>query len=395
MATRTGTTRATTTSGVARSADDSAKRQGLAGFSFLDLLHAWLDFRRTKRNSASALAFERDLEDNLRDIYDRLIAGTWSPGPSICFVIQRPKPREVWAASCGDRVVHWALHNAIAPAIYRSFIADSCACIPGRGTLYAVERLEAKVRCLTQGWQKPAYYLKCDVANFFVSIDKPRLRALLERRIADPGWLSLATVILMHDPRRDVVLQSSAAELALIPPHKSLFNAPVDKGLPIGNLSSQFFANIYLDELDQFVKHRIGARHYVRYVDDFVLLHESPRWLNVARDAIADFIDERLALQLNDRKTVLQPVRRGLDFAGQVIRPHRRTLRRRTYNDALARTAATPAQDLLETANSYFGLLRQTTHSHRDRARLANLMRRRGHVVNRDLTQTYRRAHGR
>lgn len=363
-----------------------------AGFSFLDLFHAYLDFRHTKRNSASALAFERDLEDNLRDLYDRLIAGTWSPGPSICFVIKRPKPREVWAATCADRVVHWLLYNAIAPAITRTFIADSCACIPGRGTLYAVRRLEAKSRSLTQNWQRPAFYLKCDIANFFVSIDKPTLLRCFQWRIRDAGWLELATTILLHDPRVDVVIQSSAAELALIPPHKSLFNAPAHKGLPIGNLSSQFFANIYMDALDQFVKHRLGARHYVRYVDDFVLLHESAVWLNEARAEIEAFLDRELLLNLNPGKTVLQPIARGMDFAGQVIKPWHTIIRRRTFNDALRRTSGASDDALFETANSYFGLLRQSQHSHQDRARLANVVRDRGHAVNRALTQTYRRA---
>lgn len=287
-------------------------------------------------------------------------------------------------------MVHHLLYNRIAPRFHKAFIADTCACIEGRGTLFAVERLEAKVRSQTQNWSRPAFYLKCDIANFFVAIDKRILMQRLAARIPEHWWLQLTAQVLFHDPRVDVCLQSPPARLALIPAHKSLFAQPDLLGLPIGNLSSQFFANVHLDALDQFVKHRIGARHYVRYVDDFVLLHDPPRWLNAARDAIAAFLEEQLRLRLNDRKTILQPIHRGIDFAGQVIKPWRTTLRRRTFNDALARTATAPAADLFETANSYFGLLRQATHSHHDRARLANIVRRRGHAVNQRLTQTYR-----
>ncbi len=388
-ATRTRTGR-TTTTGRARSADWS--EGGHADFSFAELVQAYLDCRRTKRNSHTALAFEQDLERNLCQLRDDLVDGSWQPSPSICFVITRPKPREVLASPFRDRVVHHLYYNRIAPRFHRAFIADSCACIEERGTLYAVERLEAKIRSHTRNWTQPAYYLKCDVANFFVAIDKRVLLQRLAGRIPELWWLQLTSTILFHDPRPTIIHQSPPARLALIPPHKSLFNQPPHLGLAIGNLSSQFFANVYLDALDQFVKHRLRVRHYVRYVDDFVLLHDSPQWLNAARDAMDAFLQAELGLRLNPRKTVLQPIDRGIDFAGQLIKPHRRILRRRTFNDAMARTARVPAVDLFETANSYFGLLRQATHSHGDRARLANLLRERGHSVNQALTQTYRRA---
>lgn len=385
-ATRTTTTR-TTSSALAPSADGNAP-----DFTFAELAKAYFDCRRTKRNSASALAFEERLERNLRRLFDELQAGTYRPGRSICFVITRPKPREVWAAEFRDRIVHHLLHNRIAPRFYRGFISDSCACIPGRGTLYAAQRLEAKVRSITQNWQQPAHYLKCDLANFFVSIDKRIVLDLLARKTNEPWWLQLAEHILMHDPRQDYELRGDEHALALVPPHKRLALQPAHLGLPIGNLSSQFFANVYLDQLDQFVKHRIGARHYIRYVDDFVLLHESPQWLNEARDHIEHFLNMALAARLNPRKTVLQPVARGIDFVGQVIKPFHRTTRQRTRNAALHRTRETPAEDLLETANSYFGLLRQASHSHHDRAQLANVLRDRGHSIKADLTKTYRRA---
>nr|WP_294864390.1 RNA-directed DNA polymerase [uncultured Pseudogulbenkiania sp.] len=387
MATRTTTTR-TPSSVRGPSADSSAE---LAGFSFRDLVGAYFDCRHTKRNSASALAFEVNLERNLVTLFDQLHAGTYQPGRSICFVVTRPKPREVWAADFRDRIVHHLLYNRISPRFHASFVADSCACIPGRGTLYAAERLESKVRSVTENWSKPAYYLKLDLANFFVSIDKDVLRHQLAERVHEPWWMALAEQILMHDPRADFQFRGRPERMELVPPHKRLMNQPAHLGLPIGNLSSQFFANVYLDALDQFAKHRVGAKHYVRYVDDFILLHESAQWLNQAKAHIETFLQERLHVRLNPRKTILQPVSRGIDFVGQVIKPWTRTTRRRSYRQAIERCAHLDGEALFEAANSYFGLLGQATHSHHDRARLANVLRRRGYSINHNMTKTFRR----
>jgi len=215
--------------------------------TFSALVQAYFDCRRAKRNSTSALAFEIDLEQNLLDLYDELMNGRYRPGRSICFVITRPKPREVWAAQFRDRIVHHLLYNQVAERFHRSFIADSCACIPGRGTLYAAERLEHHVRSITQNWAVPAMYMKCDLSNFFVSIDKRILLSRLASKIHEPYWMALAGQILMHDPRTDFEMRGDPALLARVPAHKRLINADEHHGLPIGNLSSQFFANVLLD----------------------------------------------------------------------------------------------------------------------------------------------------
>lgn len=388
-ATRTTTTR-TTSSVPAPSADQSERHH--ADFSFEELVQAYLDCRETKRNSASALAFELNLERNLCQLHDELNSGIYRPGRSICFVITRPKPREVWAAEFRDRIVHHLLYNRIAPRFYAGFIADSCACIPGRGTLYGAKRLEAKIRSITENWSKPAHYLKLDIANFFVSINKHVVRELLAKRISEPWWMQLAEQVLFHDPRENFEFRGNSYLLNRVPSHKRLTSQPSHLGLPIGNLSSQFFANVLLDALDQHIKHGLRCRHYVRYVDDMVLLHASPQCLNQARADIEAWLPEHLGLRLNPAKTILQPVERGVDFVGQVIKPWRCSTRRRTFNEALSRTGQMPADELFETANSYFGLLRQASHSHHDRARLANILRRRGHCINKGFTKTYRRS---
>jgi len=384
MAGSTTTTRTTSVSR-APSADLS-----VAPFQFEDLVQAYYDCRQRKRNTASALRYEQDMEINLLDLHDDLIAGTYRPGRSICFVVTRPKAREVWAAEFRDRIVHHLLYNHIGARIESSFIADTCACIPGRGTLYAATRLEAKIRSATQNWSRPCFYLKCDLANFFVAIDKRVLAQQLGARISEPWWLALAQQVLMHDPRTDYETRSPRHLFARVPQHKRLTSQPAHLGLPIGNLSSQFFANIYLDALDQFAKHTLKARHYIRYVDDFIFLHESPQQLNQWLAQVEAFLPG-LGARLNPSKTILQPVDRGVDFVGHVIKPWRRTTRKRSLAQALKRTAAAPAEDLRETANSYFGLLGQASHSARGRESLARVVLLRGNSVNAALTKTYRK----
>ncbi|MDE3023629.1 MAG: RNA-directed DNA polymerase [Pseudomonadota bacterium] len=362
-----------------------------ADFSFEELTKAYFDCRENKRNSQTALLFEQDLEHNLFKLYEDLINGVYTPGKSICFVITHPKPREVWAAEFRDRIVHHLLYNHISPRFYASFIADSCACIPGRGTLYAVKRLESKIRSITQNWSKEAYYLKMDLANFFVSIDKQMVHTKLAEKISEPWWLQLADTVLFHDPRQNFEYRGNPERLNRVPSHKRLGNHPSHLGLPIGNLSSQFFANVLLDAFDQHCKHQLHAKHYIRYVDDFILLHESKQWLNDVKRDIESWLPENLSLHVNPSKTILQPIERGVDFVGQLIKPWNRSTRKRTVYEAIRRINTIPMNELFEVANSYFGLLRQAQHSHHDRALLSNALRRRGYTIKSDLTKTYRR----
>ena len=385
-ATRTTTTRAPRS---ARSPSADWIEWG-NGFSGDEVVTAYRDCRRTKRNSISALAFEANLERNLVNLHDELANGSYVPGRSKCFIITHPKPREVWAADFPDRVVQHMIYNRIGPRFERSFIADSCACIKGRGTLYAARRLEAKIRSITENWSRPAHYLKCDVANFFVSIPKPLLLDLFLRKIPEPPWRWLTEVVLMHDPRENFDYLGNPALMDLVPPHKRLLEQRPHFGLAIGNLISQFAANVLLDVLDQFVKHALRVRHYIRYVDDFIFLDESPARLNEILAKVTAFLPQYLGIDLNPHKTILQPIERGVDFVGQVIKPWCRSTRKRTRKEALRRVAAAPADEFLQVANSYFGLLGQASASHYDRAALANVVRSCGHAVNHALTKTYR-----
>ena len=189
------------------------------------LFEAYYDCRKRKRNTASALAFEIDLESNLMALFEELRAGEWQPQPATVFVVRHPKPREVWAAAFRDRIVHHLVYNAIAPKIERAFIHDSCACIRDRGTLYGANRLQHHLASVTENWTKPAFVLKADIANFFGSIRQDILFAKLSRLVTDPTMLDLCRKLVFQDVRKDAVVKSTAKELALVLPHKSLFQA--------------------------------------------------------------------------------------------------------------------------------------------------------------------------
>lgn len=326
--------------------------------SVLEVFQAYYDCRKAKRNTWSALEFEQNLERNLMDLYYELTAGEYKPGRSIMFVITKPKAREVWAANFRDRVVHHILYNRYADHFYQRFIHDSYACIPEKGTLRAANRVQGFIRSVTKNYTQSAWFLKADVANFFVSIDKSILDTLLAKRITDPWWMALTRTILHKDPKENVYIKSNSALLSKVPAHKSLLNATAGFGLPIGNLSSQFFANVYLDALDQYAKHTLKLRHYARYVDDIVVIGDSGIELNKAYEKLSAFAETHLALKFHLNKKEINLVELGVNFVGYIIKPWCMYVRRSTIDNMYKRTALhSDFEPLRATVNSYFGML--------------------------------------
>ncbi len=268
----------------------------------------WRQYRRcraNKRNSLHQLAFEVDAEAQLLALGAELRAHRYRPGTSVCFVTGGPKPREVFAAAFRDRVVHHLLVSQQERIFEPRFIHDSYACRRGKGTLAASDRLGAQLRKVSANGRRRAWALQLDVASFFPSVDKSVLFELLCRPVRDPELRWLTRVVLFHDPTTDYRFRSLRRDAP--PPgqpgypvarEKSLFGKGNRQGLPIGNLTSQFWGNVYLDALDQYVKRTLRCRHYLRYVDDTVLLSESREELVAWRAAIAAFLDQRLQLCL-------------------------------------------------------------------------------------------------
>ncbi len=224
-------------------------------FSPENIHRQYLRCRRNKRNTLNALRFEYDLEENLMRLKEELQRQTYRPSRSVCFVVTRPKLREIFAADFRDRVVHHILVEALEKVWEPRFIHDTYACRKGKGTHRAVKRLQGFMRRVSRNNTQRAYFLQLDIRGFFFNINKEILYQIIAKRIRNHEILWLARTVIFHDCTKNVLLKGKKSLLKGVPPHKTLFNTENKRGLPIGNLTSQFFANVYLNELDQFVKH--------------------------------------------------------------------------------------------------------------------------------------------
>lgn len=313
-------------------------------FSFENIHRHYINCRRNKRNTHNALRFEVQQELNLLQLQRELQDRSYRPTRSVCFFATKPKLREIFAADFRDRVVHHVLVDYLEAIWEPIFIHDSYACRKGKGVHAGVKRLQRFLRQVTANGARPAWYLQLDIRNYFMTIDKAILFRILAPKIRDDDALWLTRLLVFHDCTEDFVLRGNPALLESIPPHKTLFNAAYNKGLPIGNLNSQFFANVYLNVLDQFVKHELKCRHYLRYCDDFVLLAESPEQLMAWKRRIESFLTERLELALNPARQRLAPVSNGIDFLGYIVRRDYLLVRRRVVNNLKEKLRAYEAQ---------------------------------------------------
>jgi retron-type reverse transcriptase len=285
-------------------------------YAFDNLYQAFRQARKGgKRKKESVAAFELDLEANLWQLHSELRDQTYRPGSYHNFYIQERKRRLISAAPFRDRVVHHALCNVIQPIFERRFIYDSYACRVGKGTHRAVDRAQAFAR-------RRKYVLQCDVQQFFPSIDHQILRSFLARHIADEQVLGLI----------DMILESGTGVLSSVYrmqwfPGDDIFAVNRPRGLPIGNLTSQHWANVYLDRLDHFVKEELRCHCYLRYCDDFLLFHDHKAQLWEWRAAIIDFLST-LRLHLHEERAVVFPARTGITWLGYRVFPYYCLLRK-------------------------------------------------------------------
>ena len=298
-------------------------------FSFQKLLKAYYHCRQRKRKTINAAKFELNFESGLLKLEQELKDKTYHPGRSICFVITDPKPREVFAADFRDRIIHHLLVGFLEPFWEKKFIHHSYSCRREKGAHLAIKDLKRFIRKASNNFSRPAYYLQVDVSGFFMSLKKNILFAMIARHLKNLDCLWLTKQIIDYDPTKNFYYKGDPNFHRLIPPHKSLFGVPTGQGLPIGNLTSQFFANVYLNELDQFAKHRLKIKYYLRYVDDLVLIHKNPEQLRLWRRQIDQFLNEKLKLELHPQKTILQSIYKGINFVGFVVKPRYTLIRRK------------------------------------------------------------------
>jgi hypothetical protein len=345
-------------------------------FTFKEIYKAYLSCRKNKRNTINALKFEINLESNLHELVYVLNNKTYFPTRSVCFSIKDPKPREVFAADFKDRIVHHVIYNYLNPIYEKIFIFDSFACRKGKGTLKAVKRLQSFTCKITKNQTKKCFYLQLDIFNFFMSIDKNILYNILCKKIKNKNILHLLKTVLFHNPINDYVQKGPNYKQQKVPFHKSLFNVENGKGLPIGNLTSQLFANIYLNELDQYLKHILKIKYYVRYVDDFVILADNKKELLFYKSKITFFLNDALSLRFKE-SNLLAPITNGINFVGYIIKPKYLLSRNRNIKNIYKKLNLFKKENinlnykytlfkydnisnLINSLNSYFGYLKHS-----------------------------------
>lgn len=324
------------------------------------LFIAWEGFRKGKQSRKDVMQFEGRLEQHLFKLHRELQSGTYKHSAYSAFTICDPKQRRIHKATVHDRIAHHAVFAALNPIFEPTFIAHSFSCRKGKGTHRGIEALEKMLRQVSRNCTRSCYALKCDVHQFFASVDHAILLEILEKRIKDERLLRLL---------KEIIGSFTSAD-------PTLFE---HKGIPIGNLTSQLFANVYLNEFDQFMKHKLKVKHFIRYTDDFVVVSDDEKYLHMLLPSIRSFLQETLHLDLHPHKVTIRKFRQGIDFLGYIVLPHHRLVRTKTKRRMLRKLhekVASSSVGLLSKENaeqslhSYLGVL-----SHADCYRLSQDLR--------------------
>jgi retron-type reverse transcriptase len=269
--------------------------------------------------------------DNILSLRADLINGTYRHGGYQAFKISDPKPRDIHKACVRDRLVHHAIYRQLYPFFDKTFIADSFSCRNDKGTHAAMNRFRTFAYVVSKNDTRTCWVLQCDIRKFFASVDHAVLIEIMKSYIADQRIVGLLEEVI------------------------GSFSTTSGVGLPLGNLTSQLFVNVYMNEFDQFIKHILRAKHYIRYADDFVILASNREWLEIILPEIRNFLANRLKLTLHPSKVSIKTLASGVDVLGWVHFPDHRVLRTRTKRRAIARVAADPNEQRVA---SYVGMLK-------------------------------------
>ena len=300
--------------------------------SLENLCLAWEEFVIGKKQKRDVGEFSRDLMDNIVSLHESLVNRTYRHGTYQSFYVTDPKLRHIHKASVRDRLLHHAVYRVLYPFFDRVFIADSFSCRNGKGMHKAINRLRQFADQASCNHTRSVWALKCDIRKFFASIDHGTLLLILHEHIPDQDILRLLENIIWSfhtEPRAGV-------------------------GLPLGNLTSQLFANVYMHRFDEWVKHTLKSKYYIRYADDFIFLSDDRKWLLGTLPQIREVLHRRLRLLLHPDKVILKTFASGVDFLGWVHFPDHRVLRTKTKRRMFQKIKASPTAESLQ---SYLGLL--------------------------------------
>jgi len=279
--------------------------------SLENLFSAWDEFKKDKRKKKDVLEFEWNLEENIFKLHEELAAKTYRHSHYTSFYINDPKQRHIYKATVRDRVLHHAIFSVLNPIFEAAFIPDSFSCRIGKGTHKGIEVLNGMLRQVSGNGHKPCFALKCDIKKFFDTVNQGILLEIICRKIKDQD-----AILLIKE---------------IIGSYKTSYSALFEwRGIPIGNLTSQLFANLYLNELDQFIKRDLKVKFYVRYTDDFVIVADNEVYLENIILAIRKFLKDKLDLTLHPDKVSIRKFSQGVDFLGYVLRPHHLIIRTKT-----------------------------------------------------------------
>jgi len=314
-----------------------------------DLFQAYFDARRNKRSTINALDFEINYEKKIFELYKEIRDRKYEIGPSICFVVKEPTLREIFAADFRDRIVHHLLYNYINPIFERLFINDSYSCRKRKGTLYGIKRVDHFIRSCSKNYNQDCYILKLDIKSYFMSIDHLILFQKVKEalfRYKDTTIINfdldfvliLLEKVIFNDPTKNCIIKGSKEDWKNLPKDKSLFFTDKNKGLPIGNLTSQLFGNVYLNDFDHFIKCKLKIKYYGRYVDDFVIVHPDKEYLKSIVPQLREYLKSNLFLNLHPKKIYLQHYSKGVSFLGAIIKPYRIYIKNRTKGNFYRKT---------------------------------------------------------
>jgi RNA-directed DNA polymerase len=310
-----------------------------------NLLEAWKEFICGKKNKKDVQVFSMRLMDNIFSLYHDLTNHTYTHGGYQAFKINDPKPRDIHKATVRDRLLHHAIYRILHPFFDKTFIADSYSCRNEKGTHKAINKFRKYFCKVSKNNTKSCWVLKCDIRKFFANIDHGILVGILKEYVSDEDIMGLLENVIRS------------------------FSAKKDKevGLPLGNLTSQLFVNIYMNKFDQFVKHKLKAKYYIRYADDFVILSNDKKWLENKISEINEFLMCKLKLNIHPDKISIETFSSGVDFLGMINFPDHRILRTKTkrrmlkkilLKQKLWREELVSEESFYQSVQSYLGILK-------------------------------------